>query len=175
MKQVFKSKDCYPFYGATNPLSNFYQCEFAVKTQSPDIIYNTVEQAFQHTKSLIFCDYDIADKIMENPYNPAMCKKLGRKVKGFNSEFWNRNRERIMIEILLAKFMDDKELKDTLISIDKKLIEASPTDYFWGAGISMSAFQNETVSFSGLNKMGEFLTAIRQYLIEETTTPEDFL
>lgn len=63
--------------------SNFYKCQFTIN----GVTFNCVEQAFMYCKAKLFGDHEIAEEILKS-VNPAQCKKLGRKVKGFNDKIW---------------------------------------------------------------------------------------
>ena len=58
-----------------------------------------------------------------------------------------------MFVALVAKFKQHEDLyHKLLLTGEDELVEASPTDYYWGAG----------QDGSGLNKLGRMLTLIRK-------------
>ena len=68
--------------------------------------------------------------------SPGEIKKLGRQVKNFNGEIWDKNKMNIVIKENILKFSQNVELKNFLISTgDKILVEAAPHDKIWGIGM----------------------------------------
>jgi len=69
--------------------------------------------------------------------NPRTIKDLGRQVSNFDQEKWNENCEEIVYQGNLAKFTQDENLKNKLLSTgDAIIVEASPYDSIWGIGTS---------------------------------------
>ena len=89
-------------------------------------------------------------------------KKLGRGVKNFNEEVWERERLRIMTEVLMEKFKIPALRQFLLATEESTIVECSPTDKIWGIGIklgNLECFQRE--KWQGLNLLGEALMAVR--------------
>jgi len=128
-----------------------------------DIEYKNAEQYMMAKKALLFGDTKIFNKIM-NLSDPKLIKNLGRKVKGFVEEVWNENCEHYVYDANFAKFSQNKDLKDFILSIEEDIIvEASPYDKVWGIGLSAydkRALNVET--WKGLNKLGYALTKVRE-------------
>ena len=130
--------------------------------------FKTAEHALMYKKAELFKDWDIANKIKQcNSSKEA--KALGRLVKNFDSVIWDQNKERIMIEILKIKFSTHDTLKSILLGTgDKILVEASPVDNIWGAGV---AADDDLLCFPdkwpGQNLLGFCLMHIRDLLREE--------
>lgn len=102
-------------------------------------------------KAKTFNDQKIASKIL-NETNPKNIKRLGRQVKNFDENIWNKYKITIMKLIVFAKFSQNKNLSEKLISTKGyHLIENSPTDYFWGSG----------KDGTGKNVLGRILMAYR--------------
>ncbi len=126
-----------------------------------DIKYKNAEQYMMAKKALLFCDKEIFNKIM-NISDPHSVKKLGRKIKNFNEKVWNQNCENYVYEANMAKFSQNEDLKEFILSTTGLLVEASPYDKIWGIGLSASdkrALNVET--WKGLNKLGYILTKVR--------------
>ena len=100
------------FFGIQSVFSNFYPCKFI---GSVGILYNCVEQYIMYHKALIFCDYEIADKILEE-VNPRSIKTLGRSVRNFVDSIWVPLRESVVLDALRLKFGQNLELRQALLS-----------------------------------------------------------
>lgn len=82
---------------------------------------------------------------------------LGRKLTPIRTD-WDEIRLEIMYEILLAKFVQHSEIRETLFSTKNSSIEEdSPYDSFWGVG----------ADGSGENHLGKLLMKVRGELKEE--------
>jgi ribA/ribD-fused uncharacterized protein len=95
-----------------------------------------MEQYMMAEKARLFGDTEIEEKIM-NCNNPNEIKGLGRKVRGFDEEIWNKVKYSIVVNGNYDKFMQNEKLKAYLLSTeDKILVEASPYDNVWGIQMS---------------------------------------
>lgn len=124
--------------------------------------YNCCEQYMMFQKSLLFGDYDIADKIMLEK-RPSVQQDLGRKVKNFNTEVWDRSKEEIVYMGNLLKFDQHPDLKNRLIRTGYRvLVEASPFDKIWGVGLAESDDAIlDPENWQGENLLGEVLMRVR--------------
>lgn len=93
------------------------------------------EQYMMFQKASLFKDDKIKQKIIQE-INPKNIKKLGREVKNFNNETWNRYKEFIVYQGNLLKFSSNEDLKEKLLNTGNKvLIETSPFDSVYGIGL----------------------------------------
>lgn len=127
--------------------------------------FNCCEQYMMFIKAILFNDYDIADKIM-NEKLPKNQKMLGRKVKNFNHDKWNFYKESIVYMANYYKFTQNKELKKILLSTKYNIYEASPYDKIWGIGITKRQAENG-FKHNGQNLLGIALMNVRNDLIKE--------
>ena len=129
------------------------------------IEYNSCEQYMMHQKALLFGDEKIAELIMQET-NPREQKKYGRMIKGFDKATWDKNCLAIVYEGNLAKFSQNPELKNELLSTGNKiLVEASPLDNIWGIGLDENAEGIEDPSYwLGLNLLGQAITIVKNEL-----------
>ena len=112
-------------------LSQWWQCSFEVD----GIYYNCAEQYMMAEKARIFGDVDTLAKIMSS-YEPMEQKKLGRRVQGYDDAVWKDQCFDAVIRGNVAKFSQNEKLRDYLLSTENKiLVEASPKDAVWGAGL----------------------------------------
>ena len=125
--------------------------------------YNSCEQYMMHQKALLFGDSEIAELIM-NESNPKEQKKYGRMIKNFDKSVWDKNCLAIVYEGNLAKFSQNEDLKEEMLSTGNRIfVEASPFDNIWGIGMSEDSEGIENPSFwLGLNLLGQALTLVKQ-------------
>ena len=145
--------------------SNFYPCTFDFKGMS----FKSSEQAFMWCKARHFGDVTNTLAILESN-TPKEAKQLGRLVKHFNNQEWDKVRFGYMVEVLTAKFGQNKSLKDTLLNTgNREFIEGSPIDSLWGIGIHWQdpACLNEE-NWKGLNLLGKALDQVREVLKSNT-------
>ena len=142
-------------------LSQWYDCQF----ESEGKKYYTSEQYMMAQKALLFKDQETYDKIM-NSKIPKEIKELGRQVKNFSSEIWNKKKFEIVTNGNIAKFSQNEKLKNFLLNTKNKiLVEASPYDNIWGIG--MSEDDNDILDekkWKGQNLMGKAIMKAREFI-----------
>ena len=90
--------------------------------------YASAEQFMMSEKATLFGDAEIRAQILASE-DPSEAKRLGRGVRGFDNAVWEKARFDLVTVGNLAKFGDDKRLKEYLVETgDDILVEASPTD-----------------------------------------------
>jgi ribA/ribD-fused uncharacterized protein len=127
------------------------------------IEYNSCEQYMMHQKALLFEDNEIAKLIMKES-NPREQKKYGRMIKNFDKSTWDKNCLAIVYEGNLAKFSQNEDLKEEMLSTGNRIfVEASPLDNIWGIGLAEDTEGIDNPSFwLGLNLLGQALTLVKQ-------------
>ena len=144
--------------------SQWYRSEFEID----GITYNTAEQYMMAKKALLFNDSDAYNEIMLEK-NPALQKAIGRTVRGFNGDEWNKHCKQYVYDANFAKFTQNPKLYGVIIATgDKEFVEASPEDKIWGIGLvdtDSKAWDKET--WEGTNWLGEAITKVRNALIAE--------
>jgi ribA/ribD-fused uncharacterized protein len=162
------------FFGNRGPygfLSNFHEAIFQLDQQN----WPSVEHYYQAAKA-VNDEERYAIIYAERPY---LAKRLGKTCEcrtdweqvvgtpALHKLFKDNQgvivelvKDHYMFSALIAKFTQRKELKDALLLTgDQEIIEASPSDYYWGIG------KNST----GLNKLGRMLQLIRAREREQLT------
>lgn len=147
-------------------LSNFYPCEIKMLIPERDNFYtfSSSEQLFMYFKATKFEDKEIMERIL-NSSTPKEAKKLGRKIKEFDENIWNKSKEDLMFIVLLRKFMQNEVIQKKLIDTGNKiLVEASPYDKIWGVGLSEDdPLILDEKNWLGENLLGKTLIEIRRY------------
>lgn len=104
--------------------------------------YFTAEQYMMSEKALLFQDLYRYALIMQEK-SPKACKNLGREVQGFEPATWSASLREIIFHGNLGKFQADIELVAALLNTENAvLIEASPYDGIYGAGLQESDLLN---------------------------------
>lgn len=144
-------------------LSQWYDCCFCVN----GVKYHTAEQYMMAGKAKLFKDDEICGEIMTASTSQEY-KSLGRKIRDFNQELWDAHKFDIVVEGNKAKFSQNPDLKDFLLSTgDAILVEASPYDKIWGIGLDRESAQMCSVEqWQGENLLGCALMEVRDWLSE---------
>jgi ribA/ribD-fused uncharacterized protein len=151
--------------GEWRVLSNMYEAPFQVDS----VTFPTVEHYFQWSKATQFGDGAIADKILKTPSAKSV-KALGKKVKDFVKEEWEKTKDGVMRKAVKSKFIQHPDLKAKLLETGTRRIgEASARDKYWGIGTSAdTAKANDPTKWPGKNVMGTILTELRTELGDKT-------
>lgn len=141
--------------------SQWYSSPFLMNDKK----YYTAEHYMMVQKARLFGDDSVAEAML-NSSDPGKVKALGRQVKGFNDELWNKHRFDIVVNGNLAKFSQHEPLKAFLLQTKKRvLVEASPYDRIWGVGLSVDNEQiKKPQQWRGENLLGFALMAVRKKL-----------
>lgn len=127
--------------------------------------YATAEHYMMAEKARLFDDQDALNQIIASK-TPALAKKLGRGIRGFDETRWNERRFDAVVEGNLAKFSQHASLKEFLLNTgDRILVEASPVDGIWGVGMAEDHPDiGNPALWQGLNLLGFALMNVRQQL-----------
>lgn len=141
--------------------SQWYKADFWLDTEK----YCCMEQYMMSEKAKLFDDNEIYNKIMKST-EPNTIKSLGRKVKNFDEDMWNKVKYSIVLNGNYLKFSQNPSLMNFLIQTDDKiLVEASPYDGIWGIQMSANDKRAENpFNWNGNNLLGFALTEVREEL-----------
>lgn len=151
------------FYDETKEngyLSNWYKASFEYAGRK----FAHAEQFMMYQKMMTFGHPEIAEKILETD-DQYGCKQLGKsKISNWDSDLWDKIRYQIVKRGIKAKFFQNKDLAEKLLSTgDKLLAECSGSDKNWGIGISDNDPRRFDVSnWSGQNLLGRCLMDVRE-------------
>lgn len=127
-------------------LSNFYP----TKIEYDDLIYRNAEAAFQAQKEV-----DISLRKKYQYMTPVEAKRAGRKAN--LRKDWDEVKDKIMYEVVKAKFLQNRNLIKLLIDVKEPIIEENYWgDRYWGV-----------CNGKGFNKLGYILSKIRKEFILE--------
>ena len=132
------------------------------------MVFNCCEQWMMWNKAKLFGDEEIAAKVMATS-SPREQKALGKQVKGFNKEEWEKVCKDIVFKGNYAKFTQNRFLLNELMETgDKTIVEASPYDVIWGIGMGEDDPDRfDKTKWRGTNWLGEVCMQVRQKLKEE--------
>ena len=121
------------------------------------------EQLFAALKADAFGDSEKFAEIKVAGRQPSDYKRMGRDVRGFDERVWTRRRESIMQSVVAAKFEQNPELGRLLDDTGRAtIIEASPIDKVWGAGLSARHIRDDASELPGQNLLGKALMDVRR-------------
>ena len=161
-RAVKYTDDVVVFYSQNSVFSNFNASEVKIEGET----YCCNEQYFQYIKAHFFGDETTAEKIKEET-NPYKINSLGKQVKGYRKEVWERKAFDVLKRVNSAKYSQNPNAKKTLLETgNRKIGEATP-DLLYGTGVPISRPEAaDTETWTGKNLMGQILTEIRSELQE---------
>jgi ribA/ribD-fused uncharacterized protein len=153
--------DTHVYFWGDPTLSNWGPAPFTYKGKH----FANSEQAFMWEKAMCFGDTEIANEILKTS-NPKNAKDLGRLVKNYKEDIWATKRYKAMVDVCLAKFSQNKDRLETLLSTgDRILVEGSPYDTVWGVGIHWAEEEIlDEKNWRGQNLLGKSLMEVRTKL-----------
>ncbi len=142
-------------------LGNWYMSDFVVDNTA----FNCMEQYIMYRKCLMFGDLLSAEEVMQTS-NPAVQKDIARKATGYNDIVWAGIRQAVLLHGLIAKFSQNKELKEALLATDGcYLVECANTDKIWACGAGLNREERKNIyKWTGGNILGFALMEVREML-----------
>lgn len=149
----------------TSCLSQWFHAPFTVD----GVRYSTAEHWMMAGKARMFGDQESERRAIAAGH-PQQAKEIGRQVRGFDTEIWQRHRFELVVEGNLHKFGQNAPLRDYLLGTgDQVLVEASPVDRIWGIGLAADdRLAVHPAQWRGLNLLGFALMQVR---FELASTP----
>ena len=148
-------------YEQNGYLSNWYERPFEID----GFRYLHVEQYIMAQKAKLFGDTERYTQILRAT-SPRECKALGKLVTPYEDEVWAYFRAEVLKKGLLAKFSQNGDLLQQLLSTEDELLaEASPKDKIFGIGMdAATAAKFSPNAWSGQNLLGKTLMDLRRML-----------
>lgn len=142
-------------------LSQWYEASFEVE----GTCFATAEHWMMAEKARTFGDEEHYEQIIQATH-PNEAKKLGRKVRNFDSKVWDARRYDIVVEGNQHKFEQNPILADYLKNTGERVIvEASPVDAIWGIGLPKNHLHAaQPWQWRGTNLLGFALMEVRDEL-----------
>jgi ribA/ribD-fused uncharacterized protein len=127
--------------------------------------YSCAEQYMMAEKARLFEDEDAEAQIMQ-AVHPKEMKALGRKLKNFDQNIWDKAKYSVVLNGNYYKFAQNKEMRDFLLATGNKvLVEASPLDTIWGIGLREGDTKAQNpATWRGTNLLGFALMEVRDEL-----------
>jgi len=149
--------------------SNFYRSNFRYTSRfnGEEHEFFCTEQAFMYEKAVCFGDLVTAEKILATQ-TPMDAKELGRQVKPFDTDEWEKYRYGVMVGVNKEKYRQNPELLARLMDPKfngKTFVEASPIDGIWGIRMPQGTpgIDDES-NWRGRNLLGKAITEVRDCL-----------
>lgn len=140
-------------------LSNWYPSPFEVG----GICFSSVEQYMMYEKAVTFGDLTTAKQILAES-DTAKIKAYGRRVANYEETVWNGIRQIVVYGGLLAKFSQNKDLREKLKATGSEILaECAVRDTIWGIGLSMRDPDRLNMQkWRGQNLLGFALMQVRE-------------
>ena len=122
---IILNGDGMAFQGHHSVLSNMSYSEFKYKGKQ----FKSVEEGYQYMRACANDCHEEASKIRKLG-DPYAAKRASKKFK--DSEKWLDNREKIMKDLVTAKFTQNEDLKTKLVDTGKMKLFECTEDKFWG-------------------------------------------
>lgn len=138
-------------FGIYSEFSNFYRCRVVYDGG----VYRSSEAAWQAQKTL---DPDLRKKF--ETLSPSYAKKMGRYIS--LRPDWEDIKYQLMVDVCYAKFSQNKELKEKLLSTGDEVLVEDTTgwhDNIWGNCECPRCMHKE-----GRNLLGKALMTVRDKL-----------
>lgn len=116
----------YAGLGQLPELSNLSQCHFTFLGKK----FTSVEQAYMYFKAMMFGDLYIANKILDTD-STREAKRLGKKVKNFNKQYWEYKAYSIMKSLIRASIQQNYYKRNALMNTGNALLTHHPETSRW--------------------------------------------
>jgi ribA/ribD-fused uncharacterized protein len=149
------------FFHDSDILSHWHRCEFTYR----GLVFNHVEKFMMYAKAKLFADVVTADLILKADA-PKRCKELGRQVKGFNAETWDRYKYPIILVGNREKYKQNPGLARFLVDTEPyQLVEGNPFDRIYGVGLHKDdPAIGDCANWRGENLCGRAIMEVRDEL-----------
>ena len=142
-------------------LSNWYPSAIVVD----GIRFSSVEQYIMYKKCEVFGDMASAQAVLATE-DTKLQQSIGRKANGYVSNMWAGMRQIVVLRGLLAKFLQNEDLRKKLLDTDDAyIVECARTDKVWACGRRLDDDRRLDASqWEGQNILGFALMEVREML-----------
>ena len=148
------------FQGPWSYLSNLHNC----KIEYGGYIYTSVEQGLTHQKAIAATARDILPEIMATT-DGFKLKRLAKDI--ILTSKWEQTRDKVLFNLMLAKFKQNVVLKDKLLATGKKHLFEAVKDRHYGCGFTLREKEKISVANNPFqNQTGKNLMLIRSQYLE---------
>ena len=163
----------HPYFGC---FSNFYICDYSFdlpyellgisdenkKYYKSPIKCTNSEKTIMLCKAALMNDPQTFDLIVKSE-NPSQIKKLGREVKNFDPNKYEKYRCQIAFECVYQKFIKGTDEMKTYLKLTNTAIlaEAAYRDKIWGIGLGVNQYISKPAEWNGTNILGWALMETR--------------
>ena len=146
--------------------SQWYRSPITAKYRGKNVVFPTAEHFMMYHKAKLFGDTEIMQAVLDTK-DPSKVRSLGRKVKNFDDEKWEKNRIKIVYNGNYLKFTQNQDLYNILMNEKASLfVEASPSDRIWGIGYKAENAE-KNIDKWGTNLLGKVIGKVREMLRKE--------
>ena len=158
---VNKTNGVCVFFGKSTPLSNHHPSQFTLGRRT----YSCVEQYLMVEKATLFKNKELVSKIMKMD-NPVEMKRAGywKNIDGYIHDNWLQSAPGILEKALHAKFTQNDNLLNFLLSTGSDILGEATDNPFWGIGMRVNDPKAHSVALWKNNLMGKTLTQLRDGL-----------
>ena len=163
--------DKYVFFWR-DPIAQWHPA--AMKDPISGLSFRCSEQFMMYQKAILFGDQESAVAIMKADH-PREHQSIGRTVKGYDQDIWNKHKYEIVCNASMLKFTQHPKLLLLLLDTgDRLFVEASPNDKVWGIGMRETDQGVEDESnWKGENLLGKALTETRDFIRALLLNPDN--
>ena len=144
------------FYSKHSVFSNFAP----VNVEYQGSVYSSVEQCYQVLYAKDAGRDDLIDKLMDE-HDGIKLKRLANGITQPPNSDWSNKRERVMYDIVLAKFRQNPNLMTKLKTTGTVNQEEATADGFWGAAAQLTSTELRSNTWKGQNNLGKILMRVR--------------
>lgn len=165
-KAADEPKTYLPFFRFTHFLSNHYPCKFS----ADNVTFSSTEHYLFYHKAKAMGQLRIARDILESQ-KAADAKRLGETVVWDPIQGkmdWHTFASHTLFTANSLKYETHPDLRQKFFETAPAiLVEASPTDIYWGVGLTMDDDRiHDPKNWRGKNAFGNLLTKLRDQMME---------
>lgn len=151
------------FFGRESRFSNHHYSKFSLQ----GVNYSSIEQYLADKRATLADRQDLKEKAFASD-DPREAKRVLNALHGDTSdEEWATQRRDILFDGLMAKFQQNQDLKDYLISTEQRTLGEASRNKTWGIGLTLSdTGRLDPRNWSGENLLGTTLMEVRERLKE---------